>query len=355
MRAHGHRYRHAAEPDSSGDLSAVVLVSFAGAGVAMVTTHDLLPAWLEPANLNQADPGSLKRLLAERGVNGRGWRLCLDYGDALFYPLEAGFFPANLSYANGSNAAAYLRLLQACEMDVLPPPELVASLARWRLPRNRLSVIPPLFFRAAWKACVAAQYSEVGLDNFIETELVPLATWLFVSQSFESVDDARLKAGWDSLMRLRREWFIDQARTLGAEEWPPVVRSMEWDAFSFASLFSANLLKEEGVAMRHCVGTYADRCRSEPLRIYSVSYRKTGARVATVSAKELSPGLWEIDQIKGPGNAAVDSRVWQAASILLDTLGRESRTAGPLRCFLDGLHAIARPTPVLIDDDCFGF
>jgi hypothetical protein len=283
-------------------------------------------------------------------VNGRGWRLCLEFGDALFHPLEAGFFPANLLYANGSNAAAYLRLLQACEMDVLPPPELVASLARWRLPRNRLSIIPPLFFRAAWKACVAAQYSEEGVDDFIEAEVVPLATWFFVSQIFESIDDARLKAGWDSLMRLRREWFIAQARTLGAEEWPPVVRSMEWDGFRFTSLFSEAQLEEEGHVMRHCVGTYADRCRSEPLRIYSVSYRRTNTRVATVSAKELSPGLWEIDQIKGPGNADVDSRIWQAASFLLDTLGRESRAAGPLRCFLDGLHAIARNAPAVTED-----
>jgi hypothetical protein len=304
-----------------------------------------LPAWLEPANLNQANPGSLKRLLAERGVNGRGWRLCLEFGDALFHPLEAGFFPANLLYANGSNAAAYLRLLQACEMDVLPPPELVASLARWRLPRNRLSIIPPLFFRAAWKACVAAQYSDEGVNSFIETEVVPLASWFFSSGSYELIDDTRLKAGWMTLMRLRREWFIAQARTLGEEEWPPILRSMVWDTFRFSALFSEAQLEEEGNVMRHCVATYADRCRSELLRIYSVRHYKTGMRVATLSAKEVRTGHWEIDQIKGPNNADVEQRLWRASRVFLDKLGYVSSRPGPVRQFLDGLRLVATDAP----------
>lgn len=311
----------------------------------MVVTHDLLPIWLDTAHVDEIDLGRLKRLLAERGVNGRGWRLCLEYGDALFYPLEAGFFPANLSYANGSNAAAYLRLLQACEMDVLPPPELVASIAKWGLPQDRLSVIPPLFFRAAWKACVAAQYSETRVEDFIETQVVPLASRFFSSGSYESIDDTRLKAGWMTLMRLRREWFIAQARSLGEEEWPPILRSMVWDTFRFTALFSEAQLEEEGDVMGHCVGTYADRCRSELLRIYSVRHYKTGTRVATLSAKELRTGFWEIDQIKGPNNADVDQRVWRAASVFLDKLGYVSSRPGPLRQFLDGLRLIAADAP----------
>ena len=311
----------------------------------MVTSHDLLSGWLDPAYCNEADPGTLKRLLAERGVNGRGWRLCLDYGDALFSPLEEGFSPANLAYANGSNAVAYLRLLQACEMDVLPPPELVASLARWRLPNNQLSAIPPLFFRAAWKACVAAQYSDEGVSDFIESEVVPLAIWFFASASYQSIDDARLKAGWMTLMRLRREWFVAQARTLGEEEWPPILRSMIWDTFRFSALYSEAQLEEEGNVMRHCVGSYADRCRSELLRIYSVRHYKTGMRVATLSAKEVHTGHWVIDQIKGPSNAAVEQRLWRASRVFLDKLGYVSSRPGPVRQFLDGLRSVAVDAP----------
>jgi len=59
--------------------------------MTMLTKHELLPGWLDSVSSVQADPGNLKRLLAERGFNGRDRRLCLDLGDALFYPLEADF------------------------------------------------------------------------------------------------------------------------------------------------------------------------------------------------------------------------------------------------------------------------
>jgi len=317
----------------------------------MQANHTLLPGWLEPVNAGQANLGEMKRLLSERGVNSRGWRLFLDYGDALFYPLDAGFFRENTPYANGSKAIAYLRLLQACEMDVLPPPEMVASLARWQLPQRRLSVIPPIFFRTVWKACVAAQYSENGLDDFIESRLLPMAGWFFFSRGYESIDDSRLKTGWATLERLRQEWFMDYARTLGNEEWAPVVRAMECDGFRFEALTSALQLEEEGDAMQHCVGSYVDRCRCSPLRIYSIIYCKTGVRVATLSAKELRPGLWDFDQLKGPRNAEVDERVWQAAYTLLDALGRESAAPSQLRFYLDGLHAVAASG--LLDENGF--
>lgn len=307
----------------------------------MLVTHNLLAYWLDSDHADEIDLGSLKHLLAEHGVNGRGWRLCLDYGDALFSPLQNGLFPSDPSVANASNAIAYLRLLQACEMDVLPPPELVASMALWHLPQDRLSVIPPLFFRAAWKACVAAQYSETGLDNFIASQVVPVASWFFTSGSHESVDDIRLKTGWSTLMRLRREWFVAQARTLGDEEWPPILRLHVWDALRFTALHSAAQLEEEGNVMGHCVGSYADRCRSELLRIYSVRHYKTGKRLATLSAIEVRTGHWEIDQFKGPGNADLDPRVWRAARVFLDKLGYVSSRPGPVRQFLDGLRLIA--------------
>jgi len=307
----------------------------------MFVTHALLPFWLDSAHADEIDLGGLKRLLADQGVNGRGWRLYLDYGDALFAPLQNVLVTPKRAIANADNAIAYLRMLQACEMDVLPPPELVASMAQWHLPQVRLALIPPLFFRAAWKACVAAQYADTGIDGFIGTQVLPLASWYFSSGSYESISDTRLKAGWLTLMRLRREWFIAQARTLGEEEWPPILRSYVWDTFRFSALYSEAQLAEEGDSMGHCVGDYADRCRSELLRIYSVRHYKTGRRVATLSATELRTGLWEIDQIKGPYNADVEPRLWRASKVFLDKLGYVSSRPGPLRQYLDGLRLIA--------------
>jgi len=191
---------------------------------------------------------------------------------------------------------------------------------------------------------VAAQYSEAGLDDFIEFQVIPMAFWFFSSNSFESIDDIRFKAGWPSLMRLRREWFIAQACTLGDEEWPPILRSHVWDTFRFTALHSESQLIEEGHIMGHCVGSYADRCRGELLRIYSVRRHKTGMRVATLSAREVRTGYWEIDQIKGPRNADVEQHLWRASKVFLDKLGYVSSRPGPVRQYLDGLRLIAADT-----------
>jgi len=52
--------------------------------VQQLPTH--LPKWHSP--LTSPSPfGDFKRILAEHGVNSRGWRLYLDYGDALFMPM----------------------------------------------------------------------------------------------------------------------------------------------------------------------------------------------------------------------------------------------------------------------------
>jgi hypothetical protein len=336
---------HAGHPCSIGDLSTLVVDSLEGFRLAIAPTHNLLAGWLNPVHSTQVDPGNLKGLLAERGVNNRGWRLYLEYGDVLFQPLEAGLLSANQSQVHASNAIAYLRVLQACEMDVLPPPELAASLARWCLPPEGLAAIPPLFFRAAWKACVAAQYSKIGVVAFIERQVVPLAAWFFTSGNHETMEDARLKAGWETLRRLRRVWFITHAPTVGEEEWPSILRSYVWDTFRFNALFSEAQLELEGEVMRHCVGSYADRCRNEVLRIYSVRHYKTGERVATLSVNELRSGVWEIDQFKGPGNADVEQRVWRAAKVFLDKLGYVSSRPGPVKQFLDGLRLIAYEAP----------
>ena len=94
--------------------------------------------------------------------------------------------------------------------------------------------------------------------------------------------------------------------------------------------------------MAHCVGSYADRCRMEPLRIFSVRYKKTGARVATLSLRETKPGFWHFDQLKGPLNAEVDSRISQEADALLRIMNQISRQDAKTRQFLDFIHSLAR-------------
>ena len=50
--------------------------------------HTLLPHWLGLCDVRCENPpvdlGALKQALIKRQLNSRGWRLYLDYGDALF-------------------------------------------------------------------------------------------------------------------------------------------------------------------------------------------------------------------------------------------------------------------------------
>jgi hypothetical protein len=286
------------------------------------------------------DQADIKQQLAAVGVNSRGWRLYVDYGYAMFLPLGQRWCDIDCHDVRGKNEVAWLKILQACEMDVLPPPQLVESIAHWHIPGKHLDVVPPLFLRLAWKACVAAQYQEDGIEDFIEQELIPLAKWFFLSRSYQTVDIHQLKAGWNCMLRLRREYVAELTKVMGADDWPPVLRRYESGPFTMSALSYAHQLVEEGDAMEHCVGDYEDRCRFEPLRIFSVRYKKTGQRVATLSLLEKSPGVWDFDQLKGPKNADVDLRVWQEADGLVQLMNRVSVTDIKARQFLDFIHSL---------------
>ena len=278
--------------------------------------HSQLPFWLDPRRKKDApvDLGAIKAELARRGVNSRGWRLYLDYGDALFAPLGKPWIHPDQPFASGPNAVAYLALLQACEMDVLPPPALVASLSHWGVPNDRLDRIPPLFFRAAWKAAIANQYESVVEAEFIR-EVVRVGLWFFGTGAFETADPASLKAGWAALLRRQQAWSSEQAAAIvptglpTGDEWNPYVRRVEWGAYRFEALTNEAQLMEEGESMQHCVGKYAPYCRGGVRRIYSVRERKSGRRVATFSLGyfDYANGhlCWECDQLLGFKNAEV--------------------------------------------------
>jgi hypothetical protein len=250
----------------------------------------------------EPDLGKLKQALSQRGVNARGWRLCLDYGDDLILPLGGVWFRSGTKIG-AKHAVAYLRLLQACETDIPPNKAFTASMVDWRVPDWDLTRIPVHFFRAAWKASVAADYA--GQSDFIQRELAPLARWFFTTRQYTLLDDHLFKAGWTSIQRRWRQALISQNGLDPLSEWDPVIRWAETGAFRFLALDSEEALKAEGEAMSHCILSYADLCRMETRKAYSIRHRKTNARHATVMLREFEGNVWEIDQIKGPGNAEV--------------------------------------------------
>lgn len=259
----------------------------------------------------------------------------------MFKPLAKAWFKSNSPRACAAQAIGWLRVLQACEMDVLPPLELVSSIQEWGLPHMQLDAIPPMFLRAAWKAAVTASYEDDVCDDFVAESVVPLARWFFASGAYKTTGPDRLKAGWDSLKRLRRESVRSHAIQLSDADWPPVIHKYTSGPFVLVGLCNESDLVEEGQAMKHCVGSYADICRFEPLRVYSIRHKKTGARVATLSVRETKPGWWDVDQVKGPSNADAGPLLWPEIDGLLRLLNTVSRRDTQLRNYLDFVHQIA--------------
>jgi hypothetical protein len=278
--------------------------------------HSHLPLWLDPRRREDApvDLGTLKSELARQGINSRSWRLYLDYGDALFAPLGRPWIHPDQPFTSGPSAVAYLRLLQACEMDVLPPPGLVASLQFWGVPNVRLDCVPPMFFRAAWKAAVANQYERRAAAEFIR-EVIFVGLWFFGTGAYETADSGLLKAGWPALLRRQKTCSLEQAPVVlprnasTGDEWDPYIRRVEWGLYRFEALTNAAQLLEEGEAMQHCVGTYPEYCRCGARRIYSVRERKSGRRMATFSIEYVDYGngrlAWRFDQLSGLSNAEI--------------------------------------------------
>ncbi len=278
--------------------------------------HSQLQHWLDPRHRENetVDLGSLKAELTRLGINGRGWRLYLDYGDALFLPLGRPWIHPDQPFTTGPNAVAYLRLLQACEMDVLPPQDLVASLQFWDVPSKRLDRIPPLFFRTAWKAAVANQYTGQGSEEFVR-EVILVSQWFFGTGTHETINSGSLKSGWPELLRRQQSWMLEQKLMVSSgskptgDEWNPYIRRVEYGLYRFEALTNASQLAEEGYAMQHCVGSYAPYCLGGVRRIYSVRERKSGRQIATLSLEYVDYGngtlVWECDQLSGLKNAEI--------------------------------------------------
>jgi hypothetical protein len=146
-------------------------------------------------------------------------------------------------------------------------------------------------------------------------EVVSVGHWFFGSGTYETADSGLLKAGWPALLRRQKVWSLEQAPVVlrsespTLDEWNPYVRRVEWGLYRFEALTNAAQLMEEGEAMEHCVGTYADHCRGGVHRIYSVRERKSGRRIATLSVEYIDYGkghmAWECDQLSGNKNAEI--------------------------------------------------
>lgn len=178
-------------------------------------------------------------------------------------------------------------------------------------------------------------------DFGIERWLKDLAATLFEAEwaASESSDPSGLLAvtvdgmlGGGGLMaelKASERWHAEQpafaaawdAADPGAENdvnrWPALFGEVAVGGFLFRCLTDRAGLAEEGMAMGHCVGGYANACLSG--RSHVVSVMKDGKRVSTAEIAADTKGVRTV-QHRGPGNDNSPADAERALATLLDAI-----------------------------------
>ena len=229
----------------------------------------------------------------------------LDYGDDLLKPLGP-LIRSRSAERNIRNAICFLRLVQAGEMDVAPQRELVATLCKIRLPAEGLEALPSHVFRAAWKECARRSYIGLDIVAWLDEEVVPVFNWYLTEpDAFDHAEKGRQSAQWVTHRRRWRDWLDAPAAADGKRRWPGLVPGLRLGAFVVRELCDESGLHREAEAMSHCVDGYVGDCLLGVARIFSITDKRTGVRVATLSLEIDTMGNWVIGQVKGKRNADV--------------------------------------------------
>lgn len=100
--------------------------------------------------------------------------------------------------------------------------------------------------------------------------------------------------------------------------WPCTLATHQVGAYTFKELSHALELIEEGQAMGHCVGTYANRCISGENRVFSAQILPENHKKdrLTVSLSRQIGNRWSIDQVRGFENRSPSMQEKRAATLL---------------------------------------
>ena len=319
-------------------------------------SQNWLPQLLE---LQSPDSQTLKKALSLQGINARGWRLYADFGDSIFAPLGQLTQPGPQRQMQLQQALGLLKLLAACEMDMLPPPVLLCSIGQWQIPGRDFSLVPPGLLRAVWKACVAIQHEvpeqPQAVNEWIRAELLPCMRWYFQNRLHQEAEASWRNAPWHTVKRRWRQAMHAQLTSgqpaammpLAGAEWPVFVARVRYQGVVFQALHNTEVLRQEGQQLSHCVGSYAPLCRHSLLRIYAITEERTGQRLGTLSVDEKQPGCWVIDGLHGPCNFEVSALVQEAAIAVVCSLEEAYHRNAQLRQQMQQCRQLKRTEDVL--------
>lgn len=108
---------------------------------------------------------------------------------------------------------------------------------------------------------------------------------------------------WSSIERRSRSWHGRVAQTPKVREalaWASALPACEIAGVRVNPLTTAEALREEGRAMQHCAGSYAEQCAAGGYRVFAL-HRSTER--ATLGLYEIA-GRWKVDQVRGMANGS---------------------------------------------------
>lgn len=124
-------------------------------------------------------------------------------------------------------------------------------------------------------------------------------------RTFASV--MRLVRGWHDALATERHAMFSWPRSRWREltmRLPATTAQPRASEWTIVELLDSRALNDEGRQMRHCVGSYARRCRYDRSRIYSLRHRWCDEDAAqSVVTIEVLPRTAMVVQLRGPRNS----------------------------------------------------
>jgi hypothetical protein len=248
------------------------------------------------------------------GLEPNAWKRLEQWGfDTLDYFVDdaAGMPIALVEYAN------LLYRLDAAE----PPPELFTQLAVHiaaagadDLCARSFAAIPDWFMRALLREteCTDDEDGERLFDEVREA-----LVWL--RDCDPHPDSNQRKAGWAWIVAHASEHAI----RLEAHKWDVPCAEHLTGAYRIVAIRSRAELRDEAVAMKNCLDTYADKCAKEDFVVFSIRRADNGMRVAcftVVRKRHLLECGWVVQRIAGKMNSAAPAELVEIAADFAGTL-----------------------------------
>ncbi len=158
-------------------------------------------------------------------------------------------------------------------------------------------------------ACAASQLERAREDmvhHVASEDVLACVDWLHDARPEPDANQQR--AGWPWIMEQAQAYR--QSRDLAlATPWTVPVAGMLWGAYRVVAIDCAAVLAAEAHAMKNCLASYEDACRSVDVAVYSIRERSTGARIACFAAERVRGDDWKLIEVAGKMNAAVDEDI----------------------------------------------